>query len=217
MYQELEQLICNFFDRGIIRFNLEKGFELAAHRQDPGTPLSPLYYNLRTADNKGGPLQPADVVAVTRLLRTVIKRDNIQFAGIAPVLNAGRPFAVELQDMLYHAPGHRSVPILHFEKGTGNLQRHPDLAPGNFVLLLDDVFSSGRSKEPLVKGIRAGGYRVEHCLVFANRSSEGERFLMQLGVHAHWVTTARETLNILKSNAKISHDEFEQACQHMAA
>jgi len=213
---EFERFIVNFYDRGIIQINLDNGFEIARHRSDPTTPRSPLFYNLRTQDNpRSGRLTHTDVGFIARKFCDVVEQKHIDFAGIAPVANAGIPFAYAMQEEFYQRDGHRNVPVLLFEKGTGILLRNRDLPPGNTLLLLDDVISDGGSKERYIKGIRSSGYRVSNCLVFAERSPKGGDFLRSLGVELDAVTTAKETLSTLKDAGRIAVKEKEDALQAM--
>lgn len=74
----------------------ERGFKLKLHEKNPGAPLSPFYLNLRTFDNKSGPLTVDTVERAASCMHMMVINEGLEFDAVAGVPRAGDPFAKAL-------------------------------------------------------------------------------------------------------------------------
>lgn len=199
----LAHFACELLKIGAVKIDTKKGFRLKLHETNPDAPLSPYYFNLRTAENKGGPLTPWEVNSIAGFFYGRIRRDTIEFQGIAGVPRAGEPFAKALQDMIYHAPGNHSIPLLTLGKEEeesgrkiGKLLRDRDLPRGSQVLVVDDLITKAGSKKEAIDSLQDAGYRVTDILVFLDREQGAETELQKLGIRLHSIVTISSLLKI---------------------
>ncbi len=164
------------FSIGAVKIDTATGFKLKLHETQPDAPLSPYYFNLRIAENKG-PLTYSEVEEIGRFFHNKIVTDKINFDGICGVPKAGEPFAKALQEILYYSPLRRSVPLLTLQKETyddrrhiGSIVRAQNLPRGSKVLLLDDLITKADSKLEAIAVLKAAGYEV---IVFAATGTGG--------------------------------------------
>ena len=124
-----------------------------------------------------------------------------QFDAIAGGETAGIPFAAWMAERL-------DLPMLYVRKkpkGFGrNAQIEGHLAPGQRVLLVEDMTSDGRSKINFCNALREAGAKVEHVLVFFfyDIFPEGRKILNDLGVTLHSLATWWDVLAVAKESGK---------------
>jgi orotate phosphoribosyltransferase len=85
------------------------------------------------------------------------------------------------------------------------------LTPGDQVLLIDDVITTGKNILTALQSIRGEGGVVENALVLLDRQEGGEQHLLKEGVKLHSVakisTVAQKLLDMDAIN-KVQYDEL---------
>jgi orotate phosphoribosyltransferase len=84
------------------------------------------------------------------------------------------------------------------------------LTPGDRVLLVDDVITTGKNILTALQSIRAEGGVVENALVLLDRQEGGEQRLMKEGVKLHSVAKIATVAQKLLDMDAISRKQFEE-------
>ena len=84
------------------------------------------------------------------------------------------------------------------------------LAPGNKILLVDDVITTGHNILAALQTLRAEGGVVEDALVLVDREEGGSDHLRKEGVRLHTVTRISDLAKRLLDMDAISETQFEQ-------
>ena len=165
--------------------------------------LSPYYVDLR--------LIPSDPEAFRRVIGfytniispTLAKRSQ----RIAGIPTAGIVYASVLAFNL-------SKPFLYVrkeEKGHGRGRRiEGTLLPGNKVLVLDDVITTGRNIIEAMEAIRAEGGVVEDTVVLLDRQQGGEMNLSKVGVKLHAFANMKEIATRLNNRGMIDEAQLKE-------
>jgi len=128
------------------------------------------------------------------------------FDRIAGIPTAGIPFASLIayhmkKPFLYIRPRAR----LH-----GRERRIEGIImPGNRVLLVDDLITTGLSLTKAAKAIRAEGGVITDALVLLDREESGEERLRRDNIRLHYLLTAREAAGKLYELGAIEEDQFK--------
>jgi len=83
------------------------------------------------------------------------------------------------------------------------------IMPGNRVLLVDDLITTGLSLRDAAKAIRAEGGVVSDALVLVDREEGGKERLKKDGINLHYLLTAREAANKLYELGAIEEDQYK--------
>jgi orotate phosphoribosyltransferase len=84
------------------------------------------------------------------------------------------------------------------------------LTPGDRVLLIDDVITTGKNILTAVQSIRGEGGVVENALVLLDRQEGGEQHLLKEGVKLHSVAKIATVAQKLLDMDAISRKQFEE-------
>ncbi len=84
------------------------------------------------------------------------------------------------------------------------------LAPGDRVLLVDDVITTGHNILTALQTLRAEGGVIEDALVLVDREEGGRARLLKEGVTLHSVTRISELAQSLLDMDAISQSQFEE-------
>ena len=84
------------------------------------------------------------------------------------------------------------------------------LTPGERVLLIDDVITTGKNILTALQSIRGEGGVVEDALVLLDRQEGGEQHLMKEGVKLHSVTKISTVAQKLFDMDAITKEQFDQ-------
>jgi orotate phosphoribosyltransferase len=107
-----------------------------------------------------------------------------------------------------------SVPFLYVrkeEKEHGRGRRIEGiLQPGDKVLVLDDVITTGKNILEAVEAIRAEGGVVEDALVLLDRQQGGEANLRKAGVRLHAFTTMKQVADRLSTRGMIDEEQLRE-------
>jgi len=84
------------------------------------------------------------------------------------------------------------------------------LTPGDRVLLIDDVITTGKNILTALQSIRGEGGVVENALVLLDRQEGGEQHLMKEGVRLHSVAKIETVAHKLLDMDAITKKQFEE-------
>jgi orotate phosphoribosyltransferase len=165
--------------------------------------LSPYYVDLR--------LIPSDVEAFRRVigfyssvLGTTLTKRVQRLAGIPTggivygavlAFNLAKPFLYVRKEEKEHGRGRRIEGILQ---------------PGDRVLVLDDVVTTGKNIVEAVETIRAEGGVVEDALVLLDRQQGGEANLRKVSVKLHAFATMRQIADSLNARGMIDEGQLNE-------
>jgi uridine monophosphate synthetase len=79
--------------------------------------------------------------------------------------------------------------------------------PGECVVVLDDLISSGNSKLAAIKPLQAAGLEVSEVVVLIDRQSGGSEELATHGITVHSVFKLRDLLDILMQHERITREQ----------
>ncbi len=193
--RQLQDELCDILLRtGSLRFGT---FKLASGI------LSSYYIDLR--------LIPSDPEAFRRVMgfyaealgASLVKRVK----RVAGIPTAGIAYAAVLAFNL-------SIPFLYVrkeEKEHGRGRRIEGiLQPGDKVLVLDDVITTGKNIIEAVEAIRAEGGLVEDALVLLDRQQGGEVNLGKAGVRLHSFATMKQVAERLSTRGMIDDGQLKE-------
>ena len=129
------------------------------------------------------------------------------FHRVAGIPTAGIPFASLLSFFL-------SKPFLYVrtEATTHGRERRVEgiLYPGDSVLLVDDLVTSGSSLLTAANAISSEGGLVGDALVLIDRQEGGEKALAGAGIRLHALVTMSEAAHILYDLEAIDREQFRE-------
>lgn len=219
--EELGSFLLRLMEIGAVKLDFEKGFAFKHHERLPDAPLSPSYVSLRVPENKGV-LQPRDVWSIARFMYLHLRQRRIRFDGICGIPNAGEPFA-DAFEKLYRQWCGKEIGRVWLRKDTnakgrkvGGVAHVRSVAPGQRVLLLDDLITKAHSKEEALASLREDGFVVEHCIVFLDREQGGDREMANLGVNLHAVTPLSQMLEAYVEHGKLTAEQYARILDYQA-
>ncbi len=165
--------------------------------------LSPYYVDLRLI-----PSEPEAFQRAIYMYRSVVEPSLIKrVQRLAGIPTAGIAYAAVLAFSL-------SKPFLYVRK---ELKEHGRerriegmLQPGDKVLLIDDVVTTGKNIVEAAEAIRAEGGVVEDAVVLLDRQQGGETNLRKIGVKLHPFTTIRRIADKLASLGTIDEAQRKE-------
>ena len=166
-----------------------------------GGKLSPYYIDLRIL-----PSFPDAFQASIGLLLQYAKRiEGID--KIAGIPTGGLPWASVLAFSM-------SKPLVYTRKDVKLHGRERKvegvLAPGDKVLLIDDVITTGKNTLGALHSLRSEGGVVEDALVLLDREEGGSSHLEKAGVHLHSVVKISQVAQKLLDMDAITKTQFEE-------
>jgi len=193
--EDMKVEICKVLDRiGALKFG---AFKLTSGK------MSPYYIDLRIVPSFPDSFQTV-CDSYVRFIQTEIGTDNVdRIAGI-PV--AGIPFASVVAFNL-------RKPFLYARRGARHHGRERRIegviAPGNRVLLLDDLVTTGLSLQKAAKAIVAEGGVVTDCVVLINRQEGGKERLEKNAIKLHALLSITEIAGTLHELGAIDEDQLK--------
>lgn len=166
-----------------------------------GGKLSPYYLDLRIVPS----FPDAFRTAIDLLSKTASKIQTINKIGGIPT--GGLPWASVLAYSL-------SKPLVYVRKEIKHHGREKMvegmLTPGERILLVDDVITTGHNIVSALQTLRAEGGVVEDALVLVDREEGGEERLRKEGVRLHSATRMSQLAKQLLDMDAISESQFEE-------
>lgn len=173
------------------------------HLKDGST--SPFYIDLRAIVSF-----PRELRALAGLLAR--RAASISFDVLAGIPYAGLPLALA-------TALHMERPMIYPRKesktyGTGRAIEGR-FEPGQRVLVIDDVITSGAAKWEALGPLSEAGLEVKDVLVVIDRSKGAAEALAQHGLCLHALLTARELLAELYRAGEIDADRYSAALTYL--
>lgn len=128
-----------------------------------------------------------------------------KFERVAGIPVAGIPFASVIAHGL-------KKPFLYIRKGVSLQGRERRIegiiAPGDRVLLIDDLITTGLSLQKAKKAIMAEGGVINDAVVLLDRQEDGKEKLAQNGVKLHALLSVTEAAETLQELGAIDEEQF---------
>jgi len=201
--RDLETDLCHILVKtGATRFGL---FKLSSGK------LSPYYIDLRMV-----PGDPKGLRAVIEIYESLVKSHIgvSSFDRIAGVPTAGVPYASILAYQL-------AKPFLYVRrelKAHGGERRvEGQLLPGDRVLIVDDLITTGKNTLQAAEAIRAEGGQVQHAVFLIDRQEGGQASLAKGGLKLHAFTTISKIARRLRESGVIDDEQYKAIRAQIAA
>jgi orotate phosphoribosyltransferase len=166
-----------------------------------GGKLSPYYVDLRVLPS----FPDAFRTAIDHLVKAAGNIEGVMKIGGIPT--GGLPWASVIAYSL-------SKPLVYARKEAKHHGRERMvegiLAPGDNVLLIDDVITTGKNILSAAQTIRNEGGVVENALVLLDRQEQGDANLAKEGIRLHSVTKISAVAQQLRDMDAISYRQFEE-------
>ncbi|MCK4223051.1 orotate phosphoribosyltransferase [Candidatus Bathyarchaeota archaeon] len=190
-----KQLCQILFEIGALKFG---AFRLTSGK------ASPYYIDLR--------MVPSFPDAFHRICDIYVKliEDNVgaeNFRLVAGVPTAGIPFGAVLAYNL-----HRPFIYIRSTQSNHGRKRRVEgvLTPGDKVLLLDDLVTSGKSLIQAASAIRTEGGIVNDAVVLITREEGGEEKIAKENLTLHYLLKAGEIANMMREGGVIDEEELKK-------
>ncbi len=172
--------------------------------------LSPYYVNLRLIPSNPEAFQRTVAMYVSMFEPDLIKRTDrlvgVPTAGLAyaagVALNLSKPLLYVRREQKEQARDRRIEGLLQ---------------PGDGVVVLDGVVTTGKRFLEVVQAIRAEGGMVEDAVVLLDRQQGAQEYLKKNGVTLHSFATMRRIANRLLSLGTIDEKQHDEIVRQIAS
>jgi len=188
---ELSQILVK---TGATKFGL---FKLSSGK------LSPYYIDLRMI-----PGDPTGLRTVIEIYEMMVKSKIrlTSFDRIAGVPTAGVPYASILAYRL-------AKPFLYVRREAkthgGQRRIEGQLLPGERVVLVDDLITTGKNTLEAAEAVRAEGGQVQHAIVLIDRQEGGKAALAEAGLKLYAYTDVTRIARRLRDSGVIEEDQYK--------
>lgn len=197
-----EAVALRLWDLGAVKVDTEQPFRLASGQ------LSPIYVNCRRAIS-----DPACMQLFVTAARLLCERRGVSFDVIAGGETAGIPYAAFLAANL----GKPMIYVRKKPKGYGMAsQVEGYVAPGQRVLLVEDLITDGGSKVGFLDALDAVDAVVEDTLVLFDRQQGGDELMAKHGVALHAIADRSTTLAVGVAEGRLGADDQESVEAYFA-
>ena len=192
--EEIKTELCRVLHKiGALKFGV---FKLTSGR------TSPYYIDLRIVPSFPDAFQRVCNVYVDLIKKELGKEGFDRIAGIP---TAGIPFA----SLIAYQVGKPFLYIRQHVRLHGRERRIEGvIMPGDRVLLVDDLITTGGSLRKAAKAIRAEGGLVNHALVLLDREESGKQRLAEDNISLHYLLTASEAAKKLYEVGAIDDEQL---------
>ncbi|MEM2440618.1 MAG: orotate phosphoribosyltransferase [Candidatus Bathyarchaeia archaeon] len=187
--------VCKILNRiGALQFGT---FKLTSGK------ISPYYIDLRVV-----PSFPDAFKRICDIYTSFVKEEigAESFERVAGPPMAGMPFATVIAYNM-------KKPFIYIRKGVRlhGRQRRVEgvLAPGDRVLLVDDLITTGLSLRRAARAVIAEGGVVNNAVVLLDREEGGEEKLRKSGIKLHSIVKISEAANILYETGAINEEQLK--------
>ena len=193
--KDREDLAIKIFRAGCVETSAT-GFPLNLHRNNPGAPPSPIYFNTRTKDHptKPGPVTQELLQEIDLHLGNLIEEDRIEFNCFAGVPYAANPFAEGLARRF----GKKLIVLEKEPVRDSNrtvirkiLGKHPPA--GSNVLLVENMLTRGGSAIEAAEFLLMACCPSPHlCTIIdwdGGAKKRFERAQLPMGIHSLFVVS----------------------------
>ena len=122
-----------------------------------------------------------------------VPTSGIPFAAVV-AFSTGKPFLYVRKEVKKHGRERRVEGVLR---------------PGDRIILLDDLITTGKTLADAARAIRSEGGVVEHAFVLIDREEGGRELLSRAGVELHALMTVREMARTLLEMGAIEEEQYE--------
>jgi len=161
--------------------------------------VSPIYIDLRVLVS-----HPKKLEEIAEVLSRLLSQ--LKFDRIAGIPYAALPIAVAISLQI-------NVPLVYPRKETKDhgVQRQIEgvFKPGETIVVIDDLITTGASKFEAISPLEAAGLKVKDIVVLIDREQGGREQVEEKGYALHSALTVSELLNALLEANKISQKEFD--------
>lgn len=169
--------------------------------------VSPYYIDLRKVPSHP---QLFDLVADAYI--SMLKKQDIWFDRIAGIPTAGIPMATLVaykskKPFLYVRSGERTHGTQRLVEGV--------VEPGDVVLIVDDVVTTGGNMQRAVMALREAEAEVRHAAVLVDREQGARERLETMGVQLLAFMTASELARELRSGGIISERDYQKIVDYI--
>ena len=192
--EDMKVEVCKILNKiGALKFG---AFKLSSGK------ISPYYIDLRIVPSFPGSFQKICGFCV-EFIKDHIDADKFERVAGIPV--AGIPFASVITYGLKR-------PFLYIRKGVSLQGRERRIegiiAPGDRVLLIDDLVTTGLSLQKATKTVRAESGVINDAVVLLDRQEGGKEKLAQNGVKLHALLNVTEVAKTLQELGAIDDEQF---------
>mgnify|MGYP005845690577 CR=1 FL=1 len=196
MRESVERIAESLYDIGAVQFGefrLKSGL------------MSPIYIDLRLLPSH--PWLLRDVAAALACAAA-----KLPFHRIAGIPYAGLPIGVALSLEM-------DKPLIYPRKeakehGTRKAIEG-EYKPGETVLVVDDLVSTGGAKIEAIEPLLAAGLEVQNVLVVVDREQGGREELAARGYTLHALFTLSQMLDMLAKHGKITSEQAANVCEYL--
>ena len=169
--------------------------------------VSPFYLDLR--------ILVAHPSALARVGRALARRaQGLRCDRIAAIPYAGLPIGVAMSLI----SGRPLIYARKEAKDYGTKQRiEGEFHPGERVLVVDDVITSGGAKLEAIAPLRAAGLTVEDVLVVVDREDRGAEVLAAAGLRLHSVLKVHALLDHLHAAGAVGDGDWRRSLDFLEA
>lgn len=213
---EQVQLANALFGAGAVKFG---EFRLKVHEADPDVSPSPVYLDIRAKDHpKGGTLTAEIVQMIGEQLWHLAEEKLLKFDRVAGVPHAGDPLAkafVDASHGLFMPLQLTKIDTGERRKIEGKIQGHWN--PGQTVLLIDDVVSSGAlSKFEAIEVLEKHGLAVRDIMVVVDREQGGAEALAKRGYALYAIFKLSDLLDWYFVQGRITSAQRDKIMRYLA-
>lgn len=162
---------------------------------------APFYIDLRPLVS-----EPKTLKLLARLIADRLK--DFRFDLITGIPYAALPIGVAVSLLT-------DIPLVYARReahATGTRKQvEGKFEPGQTVLIIDDVITTGASKLEAWEPLRDVGLRVEDVLVVVDREQGGAEVLSRHGLRLHSLMTITALLERLHASGKVTNEQLETA------